>query len=158
MSATNTTDLWGQDIALDDSGQAKVAANGELVLTDGVETGVQDIRIRIFTRLGSLFYDTDFGSLIHDWILEESTAANRAAFESEIILRVEEDPRTIVGSVRCSVTGWDAKSITALASWRFIDEDTPLNIVLQVNKETLELVVKDASPRESSFTAHITDD
>ena len=81
MSATNTTDLWGQDIALDDSGQVKVAANGELVLTDGVETGVQDIRIRIFTRLGSLFYDTDFGSLIHDWILEESTAANRAAFE-----------------------------------------------------------------------------
>ena len=55
MSATNTTDLWGQDIALDDSGQAKVAANGELVLTDGVETGVQDIRTRIFTRLGSLF-------------------------------------------------------------------------------------------------------
>ena len=45
-----TTDLWGQDIALDDSGQARVAANGELLLTDGVETGVQDIRLRLFTR------------------------------------------------------------------------------------------------------------
>jgi len=158
MNATNTTDLWGQDIALDDNGQAKVAANGELVLTEGVETGVQDIRIRIFTRLGLLFYDKDFGSLIHDWILEESTVANRAAFESEIILRVEEDPRTVVGSVRCTVTGWDAKSITALAIWRFIDEDSPLNIVLQVNKETLELVVKDANPRENSFAAHISND
>lgn len=44
MSDT-TTDLWGQDIALDGSGQARVAANGELVLTDGVDTGVQDIRL-----------------------------------------------------------------------------------------------------------------
>ena len=49
------TDLWGQDIALDVDGQAKVAANGELVLTEGVDTGVQDIRLRLFTRLGSLF-------------------------------------------------------------------------------------------------------
>ena len=152
------TDLWGQDIALDASGQAKVAANGELVLTDGVDTGVQDIRLRIFTRLGALFYDKEFGSLIHDWIFEESTAANRAAFEAEIIMRVEEDPRTVVGSVRCSVTAWDAKSITARASWRFIDEDTPLNLVLQVNKETLEMVIEDADPRENSFAACFPDD
>lgn len=154
----STTDLWGQDIALDETGQARVAASGELILTDGVETGVQDIRLRIFTRLGALFYDQEFGSLIHDWILEESTTANRAAFESEIIMRVEEDPRTVVGSVRCSVTAWDAKSITALASWRFIDEDTPLNLVLQVNKETLEMVVQDANPRKNSFAACFPND
>ena len=43
-------DLWGQDIALDGSGQARVAANGELVLTDGVDTGVQDIRLRMLMR------------------------------------------------------------------------------------------------------------
>ena len=35
------TDLWGQDIALDADMQAQVAANGTLVLTDGVDTGVQ---------------------------------------------------------------------------------------------------------------------
>ena len=50
------TDLWGQDIALDADMQAQVAANGTLVLTDGVDTGVQDIRLRLFTRLGNLFY------------------------------------------------------------------------------------------------------
>ena len=146
-----TTDLWGQDIALDDSGQARVAANGELLLTDGVETGVQDIRLRLFTRLGNLFYDREFGSLIHDWILEDSTAGNRAAFESEIVMRIEEDPRVVVGSVRCTV-------ITALASWRFLDEDTPLNLVLQVNKLTMELVIEDADPRTDSFTACFPND
>ena len=157
-TSTPTNDLWGQDIALDDGGQAKVAANGEIILTDGVDTGVQDIRLRIFTRLGALFYDVDFGSLIHDWIHEDSTAANRAAFESEIIMRVEEDPRTVMGSVRCSVTAWDEKSITALASWNFIDEDTPLNLVLQVNKLTREMVVQDAKPRANSFSANFQND
>lgn len=146
-----STDLWGQDIALDAQGQARVAANGEIILTEGVETGVQDIRLRIFTRLGSLFYDTDFGSLIHDWILEDSTAINRAALEAEIIQRVEEDPRVVVGSVRCSVVRWDEKGITAEASWHFVDEDTPLNLVLQINKLTMELVVEDAKPRSDSF-------
>ena len=66
-------------------------------------------------------------------------------------MRVEEDPRVAVGSVRCTVTAWDERSITALASWRFLDEDTPMNLVLQVNKQTLELVIDDADPRSDSF-------
>ena len=45
-----------------------------------------------------------------------------------------------------------------LASWRFIDADTPLNLVLQINKETLEMVIQDASPRANSFTAPFPND
>ena len=110
---STSPDLWGQDIALDESGQAKIAASGELILTDGLETGLQDIRLRLFTRLGTLFYDEDFGSLLHDWILEESTEANRAAFCSEVVMRVEADPRVELGSVSCSVLLWDERQLTA---------------------------------------------
>lgn len=155
MNTTNT-DLWGQDIALDPAGQAKVAANGELLLTDGVETGVQDIRLRLFTRLGALFYDTDFGSLIHDWIHEESTATSRAAFCSEIILRVELDPRVRIGSVACTIQQWDERSIVAQARWQFIDEDTPTNLVLQVNKVTSKMVIADAKPRTDSLAPYLS--
>lgn len=147
-----TDEIFGQDIALDNEGQARVAANGELILTDGVDTGVQDIVLRIFTRLGQLFYDTEFGSLIHDWILEEATEATRAAFEAEIIMRVEMDPRVVVGSVRCSIVKWDERGITARAAWRFIDEDSPLNLVFSINKDNLEMIVEDVNPRGSSFT------
>lgn len=155
---TATTDLWGQDIALDASGQALVAANGELVLTEGVDTGVQDVRLRLFTRLGTLFYDTDFGSLIHDWILEESTTANRAAFCAEVTLRVDEDPRVALGSVRCSVLKWDETQLVAQVVWRFIDEDQPMNLVLQLNKVTHELVIADAHPQAPGLSAHFSDD
>ena len=138
-----TTDLWGRDIALDDAGQARVAANGELVLTDGVETGVQDIKLRLFTRLGSLFYDLDFGSLISDWFYEDSTATTRAAFLAEVTMRVEEDPRVVVGSVKSRLLAWDERSIAVAVEWRFIDEDQPLNLVLQLDKSVRELVIRD---------------
>ena len=155
MSTTTPTDLWGQDIALDATGQACVVANGELVLTDGVDTGVQDVRLRLFTRLGGLFYDTDFGSLIHDWIAEESTAATRAAFVSEVVMRVELDPRVVVGSVVCTVQRWDETSVTALLQFSFVDEDTPLNLVLQANKLTAALVIQNANPRGDSLPEYI---
>ena len=146
--STATTDLWGQDIALDDSGQAKVAANGELVLTSGVETGVQDIKLRLFTRLGALFYDLDFGSLISDWFYEDNTATTRAAFLAEVTMRVEEDPRVVVGSVKSSYLAWDEKSLTVAVEWRFINEDQPLNLVLQADKSVRELVIKDGNYKE----------
>ncbi len=147
MNSKNT-DIWGQDIALDPTGQAQVAANGELTLTEDVQTGVQDIALRLFTRLGTLFYDTEFGSLIHDWIHEESTPENRAAFEAEVTMRVEADPRVVLGTVSCRVLRWDENVLAAEVLWRFIDVDQPLNLVMQINKATLALVIDDAKPQD----------
>jgi hypothetical protein len=156
MSQTQAaTDLWGRDIALDAYGQAIIAANGELALTDGPETGEQDIRLRLFTRLGALFYDVEFGSLIHDWILEESTEESRAAFCAEVLMRVEEDPRVVPYSVTSSVLMWDDRQLIAAVSWRFIDVDQPFNLVMQLDKDTKELIVKDADPDPDSFSANI---
>ena len=124
------SDIWGQDIQLGDDGQAVVAANGELVLTDGTGTGVQDIRLRLLTPLGELFYDVEFGSLLHEWIKEESTSLTRMGFEQEVVKRLELDPRVTIGTAACAVTAWDETGITAVASWTFISETHPENQVL----------------------------
>ena len=39
---STSPDLWGQDIALDAAGQAKIAASGELILTDKRLDSVQN--------------------------------------------------------------------------------------------------------------------
>lgn len=135
------TDLWGQDIALDVNGQAKVAANGELILTDGVDTGVQDILLRLYIRLGTLFYDSEFGSLIPDWFYEESTPYSRQAFLDEVQRRVELDPRVVLGTVKTKLLKWDEKSIDVDVFWRFIEIDHPFNLVLQYDKSVRQLVV-----------------
>ena len=152
---STSSDLWGQDIALDDDGQARIAASGELILTDGVETGLQDIRLRLFTRLGTLFYDDAFGSLIHDWILEESTEANRSAFCSEVVMRVEADPRVELGSVSCSILRWDERQLAARVRWTFIGEDHPLNLVLQIDKSTQTAVIQDVHISEALLASRV---
>lgn len=140
-------DIFGQDIKLGDDGQALVAANGELLLTDGVETGIQDIRLRLGTPLEELFYDIDFGSLIHEWFLDENTQANRDGFAAEVERRIEEDPRVIIGSAGCSISVWDDKGFTALAVWQFIEDDHPYNLVISYDSDKREMVIKDVNPR-----------
>lgn len=140
-------DIFGQDISLSDDGQALVAANGELLLTSGADTGIQDIRLRLLTPLGELFYDTEFGSLIHEWFKDENTEGNRIAFEAEVERRIDEDPRVTVGSVNCTVTSWDERGFTATAGWAFIVEDHPYNLVIAYDNDKREMVISDVNPR-----------
>ena len=58
-------------------------------------------------------------------------------------MRVEEDPRVVVGSVKSRLLAWDERSIAVAVEWRFIDEDQPLNLVLQLDKSVRELVIRD---------------
>jgi phage baseplate assembly protein W len=139
--------IFAQDIALDDTLQAKVAADGTLVLTDGVETGVQDIWLALRTYLGTLFYHKDFGSLVPDWIKEESNSSSRLAFTLEVQRTIRTEPRVVVGSESCKVIAWDEKGITAEATWRFIDEDHDYNLTFSVNETgKMKQVLADAKP------------
>lgn len=142
-------DVFGQDIKLGPDGQALVAANGELILTAGVDTGVQDIRLRLGTPLGELFYDTEWGSLIHQWFLDENTTANQAGFEAEVERRIEEDPRVEIGTAACSVIAWDETGFSARVEWEFITEDLPYNLVITYDSEKKELLIGDINPRTS---------
>lgn len=156
MSDTLTTDIWGSDIALDEHNQAIVAANGEVVLTEGVDTGIQDIKLRVLTYLGTLFYDTEYGSFIFDFIHDENTQENRAAFIAELETCIESDPRVKPYTVKASILKWDEKTLQCSVLWNFIDQDQPLNLVMQLNKETKELIVNDAKPNSDKLSSVIS--
>lgn len=143
----NDVDVFGQDIKLDETGWALVAANGELLLTSGAETGVQDVGLRLGTPLGGLFHDIDFGSLVHEYFLDEDTPATRSGFEAEVELRIEEDPRVVLGSASCQVIAWDPTGFTARAEWEFITEDHPYNLVITYDSTKKELLIGDINPR-----------
>jgi len=137
-------DIYGQDIRLDENMQAMVAANGELYLTDGVTTGCQDIKLRLFTPLGGLFYDAEFGSRVHLWVKDENFLSARLAFCGEVMRRIRLDPRVVPGSESCTIQSWDHTGIVAAVSWQFIDVNHPLNLVIQLRGDgDMEMVVKD---------------
>lgn len=130
-------DLFGQDIRIDMSTfQPVVAADGSLQLTDGEATGVQDVWLRLATVHEHLFYDRTYGSLIHEWVLDESTPSRRLALEVEIVSRVRLDPRVIPGSVSCKIKAWDTESISLELKYTFTGSDNPQLIVLRVSKDS----------------------
>lgn len=148
------TAIFGQDIALNlGTLQPRVAANGELVLTDYAATGVQDIVLALKTYLGSLFYDVGHGSTLPDWIKAENTEAARLSFEAEVRRVLRADPRVVTGSETCSVESWTPEGITARATFTFIGEDHEQNLVLSLDAKTSKIntVVADVDPDSASL-------
>jgi len=137
-------EIYGQDILLDEQLQAIVAANGEVMVADGIQTAVQDIRLRLSTPLGSLFYDRDFGSRIPDFFHAENTLGNRQALCVEVVRRLNLEPRVDTGTPTCKVMAWDYMGVTLMATFNLIDEDHPYNLVIEIN-EDMEVVIKDVN-------------
>jgi len=138
-------EIFGQDIKLDETGQAMVAANGELLLTTGTDTGSQDIKLRLATPLGTLFYDKEFGSNLHEWKNDENSLSRRMGFCTEVTRRIRLDPRVVPGSESCSILSWDEKGIKTQVSWRFVNESHIYNLVIEVGNN-MEMVIKDVNP------------
>ncbi|XPV77697.1 MAG: baseplate assembly protein [Desulfovibrio sp.] len=143
--------IFGQDIGLDGDGRAKVAANGELILTDGVETGIQDILLRLKTYLGSLFYDSEFGGRLPDYIHDDGTVANRIGIENELVRIVQSDPRVVFGSVSGRVLKMNNEGVTAQVNWMFIGENNRLNLVLELESGKVEAVIKDVRTDSKTY-------
>jgi len=144
-------DIFGQDILLDHNGQAVIAANGELVLTDGVETGLQDIREAMKTPIGSLFYDEAYGGRVHEWIRQENTATNRIGFTAEVKRILRNEPRVEIGSEACRIRSWNERGIQAEASWQWIGQSHMNNLVIGIDPATMEVVIKDGRSNSASL-------
>jgi hypothetical protein len=143
-----TNDIFGSDILLDEDGQAVAAANGELVWGDGLSAAVQDIRLRVFTALGGLFYDQDFGSTLPDYIHDDGTKANRLGLAAEAKRRVEMDARVLAGSVSSKILHWDETSIQIEVNWRFWETEEPQNLTVTLARPAGTRVTEDVNLAE----------
>ena len=139
-------DIFGQDFKVDEHMQLVVAANGEAVMTKGPETGTQDIRLRLWQYLGSLFYDKEHGSVLMDWIQDENTEASRMGLVNEVQRRIHLDPRVEYGTVGAEILSWDETGVVVKASWKFIEIDHVYNLVIETDSKKKEMVIKDVNP------------
>ncbi|SCY88281.1 hypothetical protein [Desulfoluna spongiiphila] len=143
--------IFGQDIKLDSQGHALIAANGELVLTEGVDTGLQDIREALKTPVCTLFYDETYGGRIYHWIKDENTETHRMGFTAEVRRILRNDPRVETGSETCRIRSWDEKGIEAEAGWQWIGQSHMNNLVIGIDPATMEVVIKDGCSHSTSF-------
>jgi hypothetical protein len=97
--------------------------------------------IRLSTYLGSLFYDTEYGSYLLDYILDEDTEETRLAICDEIIRRTEEDPRVKAGSPTARIAAWTLGTITIEAGFELMDMESRFNLVLSLDKRLKEITL-----------------
>lgn len=135
-------EIYGQDILLDSTGQAVILASGEAQLSDGIETVLQDIKLRLFTPYGSLFYDRLFGSYLIDFVKDENTESNRIAVTAEVKRCINREPRVRPGTVTCTLVSWDHTGIVLRAVFSLIDVSHPFNMVITVDSD-MEVVIND---------------
>ena len=140
-------DLYGEDIYLNETFQTIVPATGETVISDGVQTALQDLRLRLMTPLGTLFYDQYFGSLLHTFVKDENTATARMALKAEVERRIRLDPRVLPETVSCTIEAWDHTGIELVVNCRLIDEPNIYTLVVSIGDD-MEIVIKDVYPRQ----------
>ena len=149
--SVSATDLFGQDIALDSDWEPVVLADGSLSLCSGTDTANQDIALRLYTVLGALFYDVEFGSLVMMFVRDEFTALTRAALCAEVARRINADPAVQVGSATCAVRKWDESQVQLSASFTLINATHPENMVFSIDVSTMTFrvddLVADVDPR-----------
>lgn len=127
-----TNNFFGSDIAIDKNSDVIVAANGELVLTGGIDTLHQDIRLRLTVGLGTLFYDSSYGSNLPLFINDDEEGST--SIEAEIIRSVEKDPRIEPYSVTAKVMGQTLEGVTVSLSWQCVGSDSLLNEVIAIKR------------------------
>jgi phage baseplate assembly protein W len=142
-------DLYGEDILLNETTyQAVLAATGDVVVSDGVQTVIQDLRLRLMTPLGTLFYDQYFGSLLHEFVRDENTEFRRMAFVAEVERRIRMDSRVLPNTVSCRIDRWDPLGIEASVGCRLIYEPGQTqSFVIRIGDD-MEKVIKDVYPRQ----------
>ncbi len=125
--------LFGSDIALNSKWQPRITASGELVIVEEADTAVQDIALRLYTVLGSLWYDINYGSEIMMFVRDESTALNRPSLALEVERRCNEDPAVEPGTVSATVRSWGETSIQIQVEFTLISETHSRNLVVSIN-------------------------
>lgn len=138
-------EIYGQDILLDENMQAAAMVTGEVITSDGIQTVLQDIKLRLFTPLGSLFYDRDFGSRIIEYIKDENTRGNHLGLVSEVKRQINMEPRVVPGKTQSKIVSWDHTGVVCEALLELIDETHPFNLIIEINS-AMEMVIKDVNP------------
>lgn len=129
--------FFGYDIKLDDNMDVCLSVNGELILTCGEDTVFQDIKLRILTAIGSLFYDESYGSNFNQFIFDDDININ--SILSEVIRTVECDTRVEPYSVTTSLIENTKDNISISITYSLINEDTSINKTISINKSIWRL-------------------
>lgn len=132
--------LFGADIQLDAEGDFVIDSGGDLMIATELDCLIQDVKHRLITYPGDLFYDESYGVGVQEFTNSEDSEINRLHLTEKINLRLSDEPRIEMDSITASAVEWKNGEIIINTSFIPIGLDNPVNVTLKSNSSGIEVV------------------
>lgn len=126
------------DIKLDDEWQLTPAASGDAPVTDDVEGLLQTIRTESITQEGELFYDTDFGWSLLDFVYAQETDLAKIEIESRIKKKLAKYDEIVPDTVEVQQT-WKNGVLYIMVSFKLYDDGTVHKVEASLSRIGVEI-------------------
>ncbi len=125
----------GTDIALDADGDFIVDTDGDLALVEGRDCLSQDIRHRVITPKGALWYAENYGVGLQQRLHSEDSSGERTEIEKITEEELTDEPRVDPFSIEAQVTEMTGDEIKLMLEATPQGETNPLNLVVGADSE-----------------------
>lgn len=134
MAALNDT-----DIKLDESWQLTQAANGDVPTAYGFDCIMQDISLEAVSQEGELFYDSDWGWSLIDFIQSEDDDLVELEIRDRIKTKLSN--RDIINQESINVeVKFSEDNIIVTVSFQFVDNDNTYTVSVNLDRISVEVV------------------
>jgi len=137
------TGLSDTDIRLDDNFQLTAAATGDAPLCSGRECLFQVIAIEAATQKGDVFFDTDFGWSLYDFVQSEDDDLTRLEIEQRVYFGLQKYDVITPESIGVSVNYSDGTFLIK-CSFKFTDgTESTDDLTIVIDAVSVEVVTSD---------------
>ncbi|WP_032122048.1 hypothetical protein [Clostridium amazonitimonense] len=127
------------DIKLDMDWQLTPAANGDALLTSGIECVLQDIQCEALSQEGELFYDEEWGWSLLDFVQAQDEELTRVEMRQRIETKLSRRPEIDVESIEVSINFQSDKLLISVA-FKFADSPEKYELNFTLDRVKVEVV------------------
>lgn len=127
------------DIKLDMDWQLTPAANGDALLTSGIECVLQDIQCEALSQEGELFYDEEWGWSLLDFVQAQDEELTRVEMRQRIETKLSRRPEIDVESIEVSINFQSDKLLISVA-FKFADSSEKYELNFTLDRVKIEVV------------------
>jgi len=127
------------DIKLDMDWQLTPAANGDAILTSGIECVLQDIQCEALSQEGELFYDEEWGWSLLDFVQAQDEELTRVEIRQRIETKLSRRPEIDVESIEVSINFQSDKLLISVA-FKFADSPEKYELNFTLDRVKVEVV------------------
>ncbi|MCQ4924078.1 DUF2634 domain-containing protein [Tissierella carlieri] len=130
------------DIKLTESWQLTQATNGDAPIIADIECLIQDIKLEALTQEGELFYDSDYGWSLLDFIQSDDDDLIRLEIKERVKSKLERRSEIDIESVQTGIQ-FEEDSLRLKVSFRLSNGGQDYSIDIELSRVNVEVIEGD---------------